>query len=46
MVAGGATMLTGIVMLALNQQREVPIPGAVVVNASSHDVGIAWLGSF
>ena len=46
MVAGGATLVTGLVMLALNQQREVPLASGFVVNASPHDVGVAWLGSF
>jgi hypothetical protein len=44
--AGGAAMITGLVMVALNQPHEVEMPPPVVVSAGAHDLSIAWLGRF
>jgi hypothetical protein len=43
---GGALVLTGLVMVALNQPREFAVPGEFVMRASRSGVGVAWLGEF
>jgi tetratricopeptide (TPR) repeat protein len=44
--AGAAIVLTGLVMVALNQPREVPFPGSVAVISTPHELGLVWAGGF
>ena len=44
--AGVAVALTGLVMVALNQPREVPFPGTIAFTSTPHDLGIVWAGKF
>jgi hypothetical protein len=43
---GGALVLTGLVLVARNQPREVAFPGTVVVTTTSHEVGVTLTGQF
>jgi hypothetical protein len=42
--AGGAAALTGLIMIALNQPREVEVSGQVIVSATDRDVGVTYVG--
>lgn len=41
---GGGLVLTGLIMVALNQPREVPIPGGVAVTSDGTGFHVVWAG--
>lgn len=41
---GGGLIVTGLIMVALNQPREVPIPGGVAVMSTGDGVSVVWAG--
>jgi hypothetical protein len=43
--AGGALLVTGLVMVVLNLPREVEVT-APIVTSSAHHVGVVWTGTF
>lgn len=47
LAAGGAALVTGLVLVALNSPREVELRDPIVtVTATPTDVGVTWLGRF